>query len=311
MSSATQTGTAQRRWSAFTYEVLYLAALLALGYGSAVGAQWLFRGLVLGTSNWAPLLQEYVYGPFGHFLIAITVLFGLPLLHLGRRALVDASWIQAMLGAVSTGLCMGSGVALLFGLLLGGGGIVFFIASTLLFGGVTAIVAAGAFKVFSSGKRDAADTAERRKIAPGRRLGIGTLALATSGGTACLLLFAASVSIDHRHPPAWWLPLYRFVSIFLGAGWLIFGLPMIILGPAGKLFVLPGRSAMFGGLASIGFLECYFEIFFVGGGRIAAIASHLGFDLLAFLLGALTTYLYVFWVGKISGPSKANGDRKA
>ena len=282
------------------------AVALAVAYGVSVGAQWLLRCGLFRDAGWDPILQQWVSGDFGHFLMAVTVAFGGPSLLLAPSRIVQSTWRVSLGGGALVGVCMAGGVAVLFGVLLDGRGIGFFVGSLLLFGGVTGVVAVAVFRVLARRGRKVAPE-RRQEMATPKRVAIAAGALLTSGGLVCGLLFVVSALFDRQHSPAWWLPLYRFLLVFLLSGWLLFGLPILVLGPAREHFQRPRPSTLAGGAAGVIFVECYFQTMFVSGNSLslATVGFHACFGALAFLLGALTSYLYVQWLGRCVKYSKA------
>ncbi len=283
------------KWAA-VYRMAVGIVSLAAGYGGAVVVQWVARNYLLRDAGWGQVWRQNVAGNFGHYLVAITVAFGLCALLVEPGRVVQSRWKVALGAGAATGVCMAGGVAVLFGVLLSGRGVGEFVALVLLFGGVAGVLTVAVFRVLARGGQSSKPDAALRGGAV-RRLGVAVGALAASGGLGCGLLLVVSVLFGRQHSPGWWLPLYRFLLTFLLSGWLVFGLPILVLGPARGRFRKPGPSAIAGGAAAVVFLECYFQTMFVGGGGVslAGAAFHGCFGALAFLLGALTTYLYVMW----------------
>lgn len=275
------------------------AIALVLGYGAGLGAQWLLRVALLRDESGTQLMQEWVLRSFGHYVIALTVVFGLPLLLLEAGRVLQSTWKAVLTGGVLLGVCMAGGVALLFAVLIQGRGVGLFVGSVLLFGGVAGLVACVVFRVVAG--RVAGTVLETpREASVMKRVGIAAGAVVASGGLVCVLLLVITALFDHRHPLGWWVPIYRYLAVFLAAGWLVFGLPLLVLGPARERFAAAGDAAVAGGVASVVFVECYFQSMFAGGWSWDAVAFHLGFAVLAFLIGAMTGYWCAEWPGKLA-----------
>ena len=270
-----------------------LAALVAAYVGS-VGVEWLLRWVFLRDGGWDGLVGQWVLSGFAHFVMALMAAFGLPLLLLGTARVMGSSARVAMVGGAAVGMCMAGGVAFLFGMLLRGKGLGFFVGALVVFGGVAGVLAVVVFRGLARGVRirvtDAASEATLVK-----RVGLSAGAVVAGGSLVCALLFIVTAIIDRQHGAAWWIPVYRFSAVFLVSGWLVFGLPLLVAGPARERFGRPTAAAVAGGVAGVVFVECYFQTMFVGSFSWAAVVFHTCFGVLAFLLGALTSYLYAAW----------------
>ena len=271
---------------------------LVLGYSAGLGVQWLLRVGLLRDESGTQLMQEWVLRGFGHYVMALTVVFGLPLLLLAPGRVMQSTWKVALAGGVVLGACMAGGVALLFAVLIHGRGIGLFVGSVFLFGAVAGLVASAVFRVLA-GRVVETVLETRREMDAMKRVGIAVTAVVASGGLVCVLLFVITALFDHRHPLGWWAPVYRYLAVFLAAGWLVFGLPLLVLGPARERFASAGDAALAGGVASVVFIECYFQSMFAGGWSWDAVAFHLGFAVLSFLVGAMTGYWYAEWLVKL------------
>ena len=239
---------------------------------------------------------------YGRFLLLLYVAFGLP--HLVIRPVLAAAspFGRAAASGMAVGLSIAAGFSLLFTVLMRGSGEFWFISENLLFGAVAGLATVTVFRLLARPEPDA-HLAPATEPSIVKRVAISVAALAISCGTLCLLFLAGAMIFDRYDSAARWLPLDVFFVVFSLTGWFLFGLPILVAGPLRQRFTRPFASALAGGAAGVVLIEAFYRTQFTGrtGGSVwQAVLVDAAFSLGAFLVGALTTYLYVQYRGRSS-----------
>ena len=280
-------------------ELLYrvFAALLSIltGYSAAMTFVWLEQLLLFHHSDASMLFNQYVRSAYGHLLLLFYFCYGLPHLLVPPVAAIQQPFRRAAFGASAVGLSIASGISLLFAALSDGGAKFQFVSSTLLFGWVLALVAVCVFRLLTRPVQATSFPATNDNPAL-KRMALSVATLAGGCAVPCLLLLLGSLLFDRYDSPARWLPFDGFFIVFSLTGWFLFGLPILVLGPLRQRFIQPLPSALAGGAAEVVLIESYNRTIFVGGSglfSLTSLAFDAAFGAVAFLIGGLTTYLYV------------------
>ncbi len=267
----------------------FILATLAIfaGYAAAVGFACFFA-----EATASEVCRQYLASGYGHFLLLLYLAFGLPHLVVRPVAALRTTFQRAVLGGAAIGLSIAGGISLLFVSLDHGGGSLPFVLRNLFFGAVVGVVAVTLFRLLA--RREEIAPPEPGSEAPtAKRIAVSLASLAAGCGAPCVLLFLGSVLFDRRDSPARWLPLDRFLIVFSLAGWFLFGLPILVTGPLRHRFTRPLASAFAGGAGAIVLVESYNRTMFATDFTAQSFAFDAVFSAVAFLIGALTTYLYV------------------
>ncbi len=271
-----------------------LVSVLA-GFTGAVLVMGALQFRRSGGPDASRLIHQYFAAGPGRLVLLLYLAFGLPHLLSNPSAAFKDSKRKAAAAAIATGISMALGISLLSAGLNYGAGNPRYIFLNLLFGAIAAFTTLLVFHSLAGGEK-AAPLPPIREPAASKRIAVSLLSLAAGCAVPCLLVLAGSILFDRDHSPVRWFGIDYFFVVFALAGYFLFGLPILVLGPLRRRFTSQISSALAGGGAAIVLVELYVRNTFAFGNS-GLFPGSLLFDLacstVAFSIGAVTAFLYV------------------